>query len=202
MKFCVMMAAQGDAVVLIDAELGKENDGQNVVSLHVLPLAATTARTITGSYHLGPFSARPAMSERLFDATIHVIGVVLADVQLCEDSGSSFSPFARFRTVRAVAAPVIACFANSAAYLARDLFCLRVGQRLVNDIQNALVLTGGPHVPAEVLTSLKVGTESAARFGRHARVRFFARLAAELSGHRVPPTPTAVLSDHKSILLG
>lgn len=201
MKFCVMMTAQGDAVARIDAEVRKENDGQNVVSLQVVPPAATPAGSVAGSYRFGPFSARPAMSERLFDAAIHVIRVVLAGVQYREDSGLSFPPFAGFRAVRAVACPVLACFVDSAAYLARNLLRLRVGQRSVDDIQSAFVSTDGPDVSAKILACLKVGAENAARFGYHAFVRLFARLTAEPSGDRMPSAPTAVLFDHRSIIL-
>ena len=43
MKFCVMTTAQGDPVVHVQAKLGKENGGQDVMDVQMIPPAATPA---------------------------------------------------------------------------------------------------------------------------------------------------------------
>lgn len=170
------------------------------MGLQMILHAAASAETVTRPYRSRPFFARPTMSESLFDAPVHVVGVILADVQFGQGSGLSFSPFARFRAVRTVTVPVLARLAGSAAYPARDSFHLRVGQRLVYRVQNALVPANRPDVSAEILAGLKMGAKGAVRSGHHVRVCRFAKLAAEFALRRVPSAPAAVLSDHKSIL--
>lgn len=200
MKFCVMLTAQGDSVVGVQAKFGKENHGQDVMRLQMILSAAASAAAVPRPYRSGPFLARPTMSERLFDATVHVVGVALASVRPCEQSGLRLAPFTRFRAVRAVTPSVLARLAGSAADLARDMFRLRVGQRLVDGVQKALVPADGPDVSAEELAGLEVGTERATGFRHHLRVRPFARPAAEFNLRGVSAAPGAVLLDHERTL--
>lgn len=200
MKFCVMMTAQGNSIVGVQAMFGKENYGQDVMCLQIILSAAASAATVTRPYRCGPFLAQPSMPERLIDATVHVVGVVFAGVQLCEQPGLCFAPFTRSRAVRAVTSPILARLAGSAAYLARDMFRLRVGQRFIDEVQDAFVSSDGPDVPAEVLARLEMGTESATRFRHHLRVRPLARPAAKLVLRNVSAAPVAVLFDHERTL--
>lgn len=200
MKFCVMMAAQGDAVVDVQAELWKENDGQGVMRLRMVPLAATPAGSVARPHGLGPLLASPAVPERLLGAAVYVIGIVLARVQTHQEPGLSPATFARLRTGGTVPAPVLAGLVGAAAHFAGKLMGPRVGQRLIDRVQDALVLSNNPDVPAEVFAGLEVGAESTARPEHHVCVRLFARLAAKTSARRMPSAPLAVLSDHRFIL--
>jgi hypothetical protein len=170
------------------------------VSLQKIPPTATPAGTIPSPHDSGPLLTRSAAPEGLSGAAIHVVRVVLAGMQTREGSGLRFAPLARLRTSGTVPVSVLASFVEGPAYLARELMSPRIGQRLVDRIQNALVFANGPDVFTQVLASLKVGTEGAARFGHHARMRLPATPAAVIFACRVLPTPLAVLYDHKCIL--
>jgi hypothetical protein len=197
-----MMATQGNAVVDVQVALREENSGQDVMSLQVIPSTTTPAAKIAGPYGLGPHPTRPAASERLPGAAVHVVRVVLASVQPRDDPGLRSASLARPRTGRTVSVSVLACFIKGPAYLARKLMGPRIEKRRVDLVQDTLVLADGPDVFAEVLASLKVGAKSAARFGQHVRVAFLAGLAAEVSIRRESPTPAAIFSDHKCIIRG
>ena len=199
MKSCVMMAAQGDPVVHVQAKLGKKNDGQDVMGVQMIPPTATPARTVAGPHGSRPFLARPTVPERLLDAPVRVVGIVLASVQPRQESGLSFAPFARLRTVGTVPVSILAGFVDAAAHFAREPVGSRIGQRSIDDVQDALVPTDGPDVPAEVLAGLQVGTESAAGPGHHLSERRLARPAAEPALKGVPATPGAVLPDHMTM---
>ena len=200
MKFCVMMAAQGDAVVYVQAKLRKEDDGQDVMRLRMVPLAATPAGSVARPHGLGPLLARPAVPERLLGAAVDVIGIVLSRVQTRQEPSLRPAAFARLRTGGTVPTPVLAGLVQAAAHLAGKLVGPRVGQRLIDRVQDAFVLSNGPDVPAEVFAGLQVGAESTARPGHHACVRPLARLAAKSSVRRMLSAPLAVLFDHISIL--
>lgn len=196
MKFCVMMTAQGNSVVGVQAKFGEENYGQDVMCLQMIPSAAASAATVTRPYRYRPFLAQSSMPERLFDAAVHVVGVVFAGMQPREEPSLCLAPFTCFRAVWTVTSSVLARLAGSAADLARDMFRLRVGQRFIDEIQEAFVSSNGPDVPAEVLAGLEMGTESAAGFRHHLRVRTFALPAAKRVLRSVSDAPDAVLFDH------
>ena len=196
MKSCVMMAAQGDPVVHVQAKLGKKNDGQDVMGVQMIPPTATPARTVAGPHGSRPFLARPTVPERLLDAPVRVVGIVLASVQPRQESGLSFASFARLRTIGTVSVPVLAGFVDAAAHFARELVGSWVGQRSIDGVQDALVPTDGPDVPAKVFAGLQVGTKSATGPGHHLPERCLARLSAEPFFGGVPATPGAVVSDH------
>lgn len=200
MKFCVMMAAQGDAVVDVQAKLWKEYNGQDVMRLRMVPLAATPAGSVARPHGLGPLLASPAVPERLLGAAVDVIRIVLARVQTHEEPGLRPAAFARLRTGGTVPTSIFAGLVEAAAHFAGELMGPRVGQRPVDRVQDALVLSNGPDIPAEVSARLKMGVESTARPGHHDCVRLFARFAAELSVRRMPSAPLAILSDHRTIL--
>lgn len=200
MKFCVMMAAQGDAVVDVQAELWKENDGQDVMRLRMVPLAATPAGSVARPHVLGPLFASPAVPERLLGAAVDVIGIVLARVQTHEEPGLSPATFARLRAGGTVPAPVFAGLVGAAAHSAGELMGPRVGQRPVNDVQDTFVSSDSSDVPAEVFAGLEVGTKIATGLRHHACVRLFAGLAAKPSARRMSSTPLAILSNHRFIL--
>ncbi len=193
-----MMDAQGDAVVGVQATLGKEDYGQDVVGLQMIPPAAAPAATVPRSHAFGPFFARPALSERLLDAAVHVVGVVLPDVQFREQAGPRFVPFAHLRTVGTVAASVLAGFVGGPTHFARQTVDSWVGQRLVDRVQKVFILAYGSHIPAEVFACLEVGTEGVTRFRHHPSEGRLARLAAELASGSVPAAPGAISSDHMS----
>lgn len=195
-----MMPAQRDAVVDLQAELWKENDGQDVMRLRMVPLAATPAGSVARPHGLRPLLASPAVPKRLLGGAVYVIGIVLARVQTHQEPGLGPATFARFRTVGTVPAPVFAGLIGVATHFAGKLMGPRVGQRLIDRVQDVLVLPNSPDVPAEVFAGLEVGAESTARPEHHVCVRLFARLAAKPSVRRMPSTPLAVLSDHRTIL--
>jgi hypothetical protein len=200
MKFCVMMAAEGDAVVHVEAEFGKECDRQDMVGLQMIQPTATSAATVARPHRLGPILALSTVPERLFDATVHVVRVVLACVKLREKSRLRLAALARLRTNRAIPAPVATCFAEASARFAVELLDPRVGQRPVDDVQDAFVLADGPDVPTEVLTGLEVGSESAPGLRHHLGVRSLARSATEPPLRGVFAAPGAVLFDHERTL--
>jgi hypothetical protein len=195
-----MMAAQGDAVVDVQAKLRKEDYGQDVMRLRMVPSAATPAGSVARPHGLGPLLASHAVPERLLGAAVYVIGIVLARVQTHQEPSLRPAAFARLRTGGTVPTPVFAGLIETVAHFAGKLVGPRVGQRLIDRVQDALVLSNSPDVPAEVFAGLQVGAESTARPGHHTCVRLLARLAAKSSVHRMPSAPLAVLSDHRTIL--
>lgn len=200
MKFCVMMAAQGNAVVDVQAKLWKERNGQDVMRLRMVPSAATPAGGVARPHGLGPLLTSPEVPERLLGATVDVVRVVLARVQTLEEPGLRLAAFARLRTGGTVPTPVFAGLVGAAAHFAGKLMGPRVGQRLVDRVQDVLVLPNSPDILAEVSAGLKMGAESTARPGHHVCVRLFARLAAKRSFSRMPSAPLATFSDHGTIL--
>lgn len=200
MKFCVMMAAQGNAVVDVQAKPWKERNGQDMMRLRMVPLTATPAGGVARPHGLGPLLASPAVPERLLGATVNVVRIVLARVQTHEEPGLRPPAFARLRTGGTVPTPVFAGLVEAAAHFAGKLMGPRVGQRLVDRVQDALVLPNSPDIPAEVSAGLEIGAESTARPGHHVCVRLFARLAAKCSVPRMPSAPLAILFDHETIL--
>lgn len=200
MKFCVMMAAQGNAVVDVQAKLRKERNGQDMMRLRMVPLAATPAGSVARPHDIGPLLAPLTVPERLLGATVNVVRIVLSRVQTREEPGLCPAAFARLRTCGTIPAPVFAGLVEAAAHFAGELVGPRVGQRLVDRVQDALVLPNSPDIPAEVSAGLEMGAESTARPGHHVCVRLFARLAAERAVPRMPSAPLAILSDHGTIL--
>lgn len=197
MKFCVMKATEGDAVVYVEAEFREESHRQDVVGLQVIPPTTTLAATIPRAHRPGPFFAHPTMPERLLDTAVHVVGVVRAGVQLREESRLRLAALARLRAGRAIPSPVLAGLAEASAHFARELLDLRVGQRPVDDIQDAFVLADGSDVSAEVLAGLEMGTERPMRLRHHPRVRLLARPAAESTLRGMFAAPGAVPFDHE-----
>ena len=200
MKFCVMMTAQRNTIVGNQGESWEEHDGQDVVSLQRIVASAASAGAISCDHGFRPALALFSVPERLFGASVDVVGVAGAGVQRCDVFGLSSSSLACLRAIRAVTTPVFTRLANSATHLARELFGPWVGQRPVDGVQDTFVLANGPDVPVEVLAGLEVGTEGAVGLRHHFRVRPVARPAAELALRGVSAAPNAVLSDHKRTL--
>lgn len=201
MKFCVMMAAEGDAVVNVEAEPGEEGDRQDMVGLQMIPSTATPAATVPRPHRPGPFFARPAVPERLLDAAVHVVRVVFTSVQFREESCLRLAAFARLRASWAVPSPIVAGLAEASAHFARELLDPRVGQRLVDDVKDTFVFPDSPDVPSEVLAGLEMGTECATGLRHHLHVRPLARPATEPVFRGVFTAPGAVLFDHEPNLL-
>jgi hypothetical protein len=200
MKFCVMMTAEGDAVVHVEAALGKERHRQDMVGLQMIPPLATSAGTVARPHALGAFFAASTLPERLLGAAIPVVGVVLAGVQPREESGLRLATFTRPRTIGAVAVPVLTGLMDAPAHFARKPAGPRIRQRLVDGVQKALVAADCSDVPAKVFAGLEVGTEGATRFRHHLRIRSLAWPAAEHPLGGVFVAPGAVLFDHERTL--
>ena len=75
MKFCVMMAAQSNAVANVGGVLRKESVGENMVRLKVAVASAAAAYTVTRDNLFGPSLAHTKVSKCLLSAAVHVVGV-------------------------------------------------------------------------------------------------------------------------------
>lgn len=69
--------------------------------MQMIPPTTTLAATIPLPYRPGPFFARPAMPESLFDASVHIVRIVLISVQLREESCLRLAAFASSGASRA-----------------------------------------------------------------------------------------------------
>jgi len=127
MKFCVMKTAQGNTVRVVQTSFGEQHDRQYVVGLQMISSAATAAMTVARPHLLRPFLASPALPERLFGATVDIVGVVLAGGQPCQGTGLSLASLARSRAIGTVATPVLTGFADAPAHFACDAGGPRVG---------------------------------------------------------------------------
>lgn len=171
-----------------------------MVGLQMIPPLATSAGTITRPHALRPFFAVATLPEFLLGTAVYVVGVVLAGVQPREELGLRLTAFSRPRTIGTIAVPILAGFMDAPAHFTREPAGPRVGQRLVDGVQETLVPADGSDIPAKVLAGLDVGTEGAMRLRQHLRVRPFAWPAAEFVLRGVSAAPGAVLFDHQRTL--
>ncbi len=61
MKFCVMKATEGDAVVYVEAEFREESHRQDVVGLQVIPPTTTLAATVPRAHRTAPDHSLPTL---------------------------------------------------------------------------------------------------------------------------------------------
>lgn len=197
-----MTTTQGNAVVDVQATSREKDHRQDVVGLQMISPTAAPARTVAKPHGLGPLLARLSLPERLLRSTVHVVWIVFTSVQPRQVACLRFTSLAGLRAVWAVAVSVLAGFIGAFADFANKLMGPRVGQRLIDRVQQSLVTPDRPDVFAEVFAGLEMGTESLARLGHHVRVRIFARRVAKPFVHGMSSAPSAVLFGHESIIRG
>ena len=198
MKFCVMMAAQSNAVVNVGGVLREEGVGENMVRLKVAVTPATAAHAITCEDRSGPSLTRAKVSERLLGAAVNVVGVTLTLVLLRQHSRLIFAPFAPLRARRAVTVPVLERLEQSAANLTASQLSVFVGQRFVDAKKNVFVLAYATAVFTQINCSLSIRIKGFIRFAHHVRVAALANFVTEVTTCDVFATPQTVLLNHLS----
>ena len=83
MKFCVMKAAQNNAVFNVALVVGKERDGQNVMRLQLRFAAADATTAVSFQNGSRPFFAIAPLSKAALTAPIDIIGIARAAMLFC-----------------------------------------------------------------------------------------------------------------------
>lgn len=75
MKFCVMMTAQGNAVIGVKNHARKERGRKNVMSGQVFRAATATARAVTFQHVFSPTLTRRDVAKGLLRTAVNIVRI-------------------------------------------------------------------------------------------------------------------------------
>ncbi len=154
MKFCVMKAAQRDAVANFQRVHWKERGRQNMMRLQLRFACANTTRAVAGNHFFDPFFSVSNVAKRFLRLPVDEVGVALSFVSLADDATLTATPFASAGTRGAKAVAVLARFEPCATNTARLRLHHRPKQRLVDPKQRAFKTPYRARVSAQILCGL------------------------------------------------
>ncbi len=118
MKFCVMKAAQSNAVFDIALVIGEERDRQNVMRLQLRFASANAATAVSLQNGSRPFFATAPLSKAALTASVDIIGIARATMPLRYNRRLSAPSRSGARTLRAIAVAVFIGFERGVTHAA------------------------------------------------------------------------------------
>ena len=153
MKFCVMKAAQSDAIFDVALAFGKECGGKHMMRLQLLFASTDATTTVSFQNSARPCFAVAPLTKTTLRVPIDIVGIACAAMSLRYNRGLRTPTRSSARTIWAVSIPVFARFEARLANAATLPFNVCIGQFAVNAKQDVFPSANRARVASKISRS-------------------------------------------------